>query len=100
MNKVTFIVILLLPMFLMSQSKTEVTEAFLQSFANAFNAHDVKLIMSHMTEDCIFEASTGPDFNGEKFVGQDQVKKAFETVFETFPNAHWGNARHFVFGNR
>lgn len=87
-------------MFLMAQSKTEVTETFLQSFANAFNAHDVKLIMSHMTNDCIFEASAGPDLNGEKFIGQEQVKKAFEGVFETFADAHWGNARHFVFGNR
>ena len=87
-------------MFLMAQSKTEITEAFLQSFANAFNAHDVKLIMSHMTNDCVFEASAGPDLNGEKFIGQEQVKKAFENVFETFTDAHWGNARHFVFGNR
>jgi ketosteroid isomerase-like protein len=100
MKKVTFIVTLLFPLFLMAQSKTEVTEALLQSFANAFNAHDVKLIMSHMTDDCVFEASAGPDLNGEKFIGQDQVKKAFETVFETFPDAHWGNARHFVFEKR
>jgi ketosteroid isomerase-like protein len=87
-------------MFLMAQSKTEVTEVFLQSFANAFNAHDVKLIMSHMTNDCVFEASAGPDLNGEKFIGHEQVKKAFESVFEIFPDAQWGNARHFVFGNR
>ena len=100
MKKITYIVILLFPMFLMAQSKTEVTEAFLQSFANAFNAHNVKLIMSHMTYDCVFEASAGPDLNGEKFIGQEQVKKAFESVFETFADAHWGNARHFVFGNR
>ncbi|HEY8898054.1 MAG TPA: nuclear transport factor 2 family protein [Niastella sp.] len=100
MKKVTYIVILLFPMFLMAQSKMEVTEAFLQSFANAFNAHDVKQIMSHMTNDCVFEASAGPDLNGEKFIGQEQVKKAFESVFETFADAHWGNARHFVFGNR
>jgi ketosteroid isomerase-like protein len=84
----------------MAQSKTEVTEVFLESFANAFNAHDVTLIMSHMGDDCIFEASAGPDFNGEKYIGQAQVKKAFDAVFETFPDAHWANARHFVFGNR
>ena len=87
-------------MFLMAQSKKEVTVLFLESFANAFNAHDVKLIMSHMTDDCVFEASAGPDMNGEMFIGQVQVKKALENVFETFPDAHWGNASHFVFGNR
>ena len=73
---------------------------FLQSFADAFNAHNIKAIMSHMTDDCVFEASAGPDFNGEKFTGKQQVKEAFEKVFETFPDAHWGNPRHFVSGDR
>jgi ketosteroid isomerase-like protein len=78
----------------------DVTVDFLQSFADAFNAHNVKAIMSHMTDDCVFEASAGPDFDGEKFTGQKQVKEAFEKVFETFPDAHWGNPRHFVSGDR
>ena len=38
--------------------------------------------------------------NGEKFTGQQQVKEAFEKVFETFPDAHWDNPKHFVSGNR
>jgi ketosteroid isomerase-like protein len=84
----------------MVQSNNEVTENFLQSFADAFNAHDIKLIMTHMTDDCVFEASAGPDFDGEKFEGQKQVKEAFENVFLTFANAHWGNPRHFIIGNR
>ena len=84
----------------MVQENNEVTKEFLQSFADAFNAHDIPAIMSHMTDDCVFEASAGPDFDGEKFVGQKQVKKAFEDVFATSPDAHWGNARHFIFRNR
>jgi ketosteroid isomerase-like protein len=84
----------------MPQSNTEVTENFLQSFADAFNAHDVNTIMSHMSDDCVFEASAGPDVNGEKFTGQEEVKKAFENVFAVFPDAHWGNAKHFVSGSR
>ena len=84
----------------MAQSNQKVTVEFLQSFADAFNAHDLQTIMSHMTDDCVFEASAGPDFNGEKFTGQEKVKKAFENVFEMFPDAHWGNARHFILGNR
>ena len=54
----------------MGQSNKNITEAFLQSFVDAFNAHDVKAIMAHMTDDCVFEASAGPDFNGQKFTGQ------------------------------
>ena len=78
----------------------KVTKEFLQSFADAFNAHDLNAIMSHMRDDCVFEASAGPDFNGEKFTGQEQVKKAFEDVFAAFPDAHWGNARHYIIENR
>ena len=84
----------------MAQSNKKVTEDFLQSFVDAFNAHDAQAIMSHMTDDCVFEASAGPDVNGEKFSGQEHVKKAFEIVFATFPDAHWGNAKHSIFGNR
>lgn len=84
----------------MEQSDKEVTEDFLRSFADAFNAHDINAVMSHMTDDCIFEASAGPDFNGEKFTGQKQVKKAFEDVFATYPDAHWDNPVHCISGNR
>jgi ketosteroid isomerase-like protein len=99
MKKGTFTFALLLPILLMAKSNN-VTKDFLQSFADAFNAHDVLAIMSHMTYDCVFEASAGPDFDGEKFTGQEEVKKAFEDVFATFPDAHWGNPQHFISGNR
>jgi ketosteroid isomerase-like protein len=100
MKKGTLIILLLLPILTMAQLNKEVTAEFLQSFVDAFNAHDVKAIMSHMTDDCVFEASAGPDFNGEKFTGQKQVEKSFENVFTTFPDAHWGNPRHFISGDR
>ena len=100
MKKGALTFLLLLPILLMAQSTNKAAEDLLRSFADAFNAHDTKAIMSHMTDDCIFEASAGPDVNGEKFTGQAQVKKAFENVFTMFPDAHWGNSRHFVSGNR
>jgi ketosteroid isomerase-like protein len=100
MKKGVLTLLLLVPTLLMGQSNKKVTEDFLQSFAEAFNAHDAKAIMAHMTDDCVFEASAGPDLDGEKFTGQAQVRKAFENVFATFPDAHWGNARHFIVGNR
>lgn len=76
------------------------TEDFLQSFADAFNAHDLEAILSHMTADCVFEASAGPDADGQKFVGQKQVKMAFGDVFATFPDARWNHPRHFISGDR
>lgn len=100
MKKGTLAILLLVPFLLMAQINNKVSEGFLQSFADAFNAHDIKAIMSHMTDDCVFEASAGPDVNGQKFIGQEQVKKAFEDVFATFPDAHWSNPRHFIIGER
>jgi len=76
------------------------TIAILDGFANAFNAHDADRILSYMTDDCIFEASAGPDVDGEKFAGKEAVKKAFEEVFKIYPDAHWGNVRHFISGDR
>jgi len=76
------------------------TMAILEGFADAFNAHDIDKILSYMTDDCIFEASAGPDADGEKFVGKDAVRKAFEDVFKNFPDAHWSNPHHFISGNR
>lgn len=100
MKKAALSFLLLLPILLMAQSQKKVTEEFLRSFADAFNAHDTKAIMTYMTDDCVFEASAGPDVNGERFTGQAQVKKAFENVFIMFPDAHWGNSKHFVSENR
>ena len=100
MKKIFLVLILLLPILLMAQSDNYVNEKFLQSFADAFNAHDVNAIMLHMTDDCVFEASAGPDSNGEKFTGQDQVRKAFENVFKIFPDAQWANSKHSISGER
>ena len=81
-----------------AQNKPSIT--ILDGFAKAFNDHDANKILSYMTDDCVFEASAGPDADGERFVGKEVVKKAFEEVFKTFPDAHWGNARHFISDNR
>ena len=108
MNKITFFFItILITDILMAQTTTSKTETgakptitILDGFANAFNAHDIDRILSYMTEDCVFEASAGPDVDGEKFAGKEAVKNAFEDVFKNYPDAHWANARHFISGER
>jgi Ketosteroid isomerase homolog len=47
----------------------EISTAVLQAFAEAWNRHDVDALMSFMTEDCVFEASAGPDVCGTRFAG-------------------------------
>ena len=77
-----------------------VTTEVLQAFADAWNRHDVDALMSFMTEDCVFEASAGADICGQRYAGREAVRVAFAEVWEIFPDAHWGNARHFVHGDR
>jgi ketosteroid isomerase-like protein len=76
------------------------SEHVLQAFADAWNRHDVDALMSMMTTDCVFEASAGTAVDGERYEGQVAVRAAFAAVFEQYPDAHWGNARHFVTGDR
>lgn len=104
---ISFFIILLIADKLMAQTTTPKTAsenkpaiAILDGFANAFNAHDVDRILSYMTDDCVFEASAGPDVDGEKFTGKEAVRKAFEDVFKTYPDARWDNVRHFISGER
>ena len=78
----------------------EVTTELLQAFADAWNRHDVDALMSFMTDDCVFESSAGPDVCGIRYVGREAVRAAFAEVWAVFPDAHWGNARHFVHGDR
>lgn len=100
MKKLFIIPLLLIQYSLMAQSAPKVNTQFLQSFVDAFNAHDLDAIMACMTVDCIFEASAGPDVDGEKFVGQQSVRNAFEDVFKTFQDAQWLNPTHLISGNR
>ncbi len=72
----------------------------LDAFANAFNRHDLDAIMTMMTTDCVFEASAGNAVDGERYAGQVAVRAAFAEVFARFPDAHWGDAQHFVIGAR
>jgi len=100
MKKLIFLVIFLPLISMSQQSSNKITVDFLQAFADAFNAHDADKIVSMMTDDCIFQASAGPEVDGEKFVGKENVKKAFQQVFAAFPDAKWASAKHFITGDR
>ena len=73
-----------------------VTIDVLEAVADAFNRHDADAIMRFMTDDCVFESSAGPDICGTRYVGREAVRAAFAEVISAFPNAQWGQARHFI----
>jgi steroid delta-isomerase-like uncharacterized protein len=78
----------------------EVTTEVLQAFADAWNRHDIDSLMSFIAEDCVFEASAGPEVCGTRYAGREAVRAGFEDVWATFPDAHWSGARHLVRGDR
>lgn len=77
-----------------------VSTADLQAFADAWNRHDIDALMRFMTDDCVFEASAGPDVSGTCHVGTEAVRAAFAEVWNVFPDAQWRSPRHFVCGER
>lgn len=77
-----------------------VTIADLQAFAEAWNRHDAEALMSFMSDDCVFDASAGPDACGTRHVGREAVRDAFVDVWNTYPDAQWRFPRHFVSGDR
>ena len=83
----------------MSESEPELLE-LLDRFADAWNRHDLQALMSMMTDDCVFEASAGPQVEGQRSEGKQAVRAAYAAVFETFHDAHWASPRHFIAGNR
>ena len=72
----------------------------LDRFADAWNRHDLDALMSMMTDDCVFAASAGTQVDGHKSEGKQAVRAAYAAVFDTFPDAHWANPKHFIAGNR
>ena len=54
-------------------------------FQEAFDARDVDAVMAAMTPDCVFEDTSPPD--GQRHVGQDAVRAAWEKLFAASPGA-------------
>lgn len=84
----------------MADVTREVTTEILEALADAFNRHDADAVLALMTDDCVFEASAGPEVCGRRYSGREAVRAGFAEVFATFRDANWGKARHFVQGDR
>jgi steroid delta-isomerase-like uncharacterized protein len=77
--------------------KTTDLEAF---FDNGWNRHDVDVLMTFMTDDCVFESASGPDACGTRHAGRERVRSAFARIFTTFPDVRFSDVRHVVAGDR
>jgi ketosteroid isomerase-like protein len=83
----------------MTASFAPITVDTLAAFSDAWNEHDIDKLMSFMSPDCEFHTAAGPDACGTRHAGREAVRKAFESVWLTMPDAAWLNGKYFVQGN-
>ncbi len=72
----------------------------LQGFLDAFNTHDVDLIMSFFTDDCVLDMPRGPAPGGRRLVGKRQVRDGIRSRFDGIPDIRYEDDRHWICGNR
>ena len=81
--------------------KKKVTPEFLATFTQAWNDKDVDKLMEHMDDDCEFMASVGTDTEGTHWVGRDEVRKGFSSLWDGYPDAHFEPVgEDFIVGDR
>jgi ketosteroid isomerase-like protein len=79
---------------------TEGAVTVLEAFLDAFNAHDVDAIMSCFSEDCVLVMPRGPAPGGRRLEGKEQVRAGIQSRFDGIPDVEYGDARHWVCGDR
>lgn len=81
-------------------NESDVMIQMLTDFAAAWNAHDVEALMSFMTDDCVFDASAGSDSFGQRYEGREAVRRGYAGILQTFSDASWNDAKHWIDGDR
>jgi len=78
---------------------TAETIATVNRFNEAFNRHDVDAIMALMTDDCVFD-NTRPVPDGQRWVGQAEVRSYWVKFFERSPHARFDAEEVIGMGDR
>ena len=81
-------------------TSAKVAVPVLQEVLDAFNAHDLDLIMSFFAEDCVMDMPHGPGPGGRRLVGKDQVREGIRSRLDGIPDIHYGDERHWVCDDR
>ena len=81
-------------------TNNSVSVEVLEAFLDAFNRHDLDGIMTFFTDHPVFDFPRGRHPWGSRAEGREEVRRLLATRFEGIPNVHYGDARHFVSGNR
>lgn len=79
----------------------EVNAKFLATFTQAWNDQDIDTLMAHMDDDCTFMASVGTETEGSLWVGREQVREGFASLWVNYPDAHFEPVgEDFIVGDR
>jgi len=73
-----------------------VTTDTMKQVLDAFNRHDLDVIMEYFSEDCSFDFPRGPEPYGQRFVGKAQVRQGLANRFKGIPDVHYGDDRHWI----
>ena len=68
----------------MSQNQEEMT-GLLVEHIDAWNDHDLGRLVGLFADDCVFEASGGPEVPGQRFEGKSAVRDAFAAFLTGCP---------------
>jgi len=72
----------------------------LLSIAAGFDGHDLEGILAHFADDAVFESPKGPEPWGRRFVGKDEIRRAFAGRFSGIPDVRYQQDDHFADGDR
>lgn len=78
----------------------DATLRLIQTHCDAWNGHDIDVLMALFAPDCVFEAAAGPYPYGARHSGLAAVREAFAAIWEAFPDARWEDARHIASGDQ
>ena len=57
--------------------------------------------MDHMADDCTFMASVGTEVEGSQWIGREDVRKGFASLWDGYPDAHFEPVgEDIILGNR
>ena len=85
----------------MATGKTSETSplAVVERCCEAFNRHDVEGILADFADGAIWLLSLGPNPDGRKLNGKQEIRDLLTQRFRDIPDMNWAVIRHFASGN-
>ena len=77
-------------------SQVSLNLRLLERLAEAFNMHDLDMIMEFFSDDCSLDMPRGPNPWGTRYIGKEAVRKGLQLRFEMLPDVHYEDVRHFA----